>query len=206
MSDRMQVDAARRTSALRFVAIGVIGFLTLVDLFAAQAILPTLVRHYAVTPAAMGFAVNASTMGMAFSGLAVSLVSRRINRWRGIWASLAMLAIPTALLSLAPDLLTFTCLRVIQGVFMAAAFTLTMAYLAEHLGADDTASALAAYVTGIVASNLVGRFVSAAVADHVGLAANFHVFAGLNLAGAALVYFSFERMSPMAMPQAARSP
>jgi len=48
---------------------------------------------------------------------------------------------------------------------MAAAFTLTMAYLAEHCIAEDTASALAAYITGVVASNLVGRLVSASVAD-----------------------------------------
>lgn len=205
-SARMTREAGGRASLLRLIAIGTIGFLTLVDLFAAQAILPTLVAHYGVKPAAMGFAVNASTMGMAFAGLAVSLISRRINRWRGIWLSLAVLALPTALLSAAPDLATFTALRIVQGLFMASAFTLTMAYLAEHLDAEETASALAAYVTGIVASNLVGRLVSAAVADHAGLAANFFVFAGLNLAGAALVYFSFERMSPMAAPQATRSP
>ena len=40
--------------------------------------------HYGVTPAAMGFAVNASTMGMAVAGLVVALLSRRIDRRRGI--------------------------------------------------------------------------------------------------------------------------
>ena len=33
----------------------------------------------------MGFAVNASTIGMAIAGLAVALFSRRIDRRRGIW-------------------------------------------------------------------------------------------------------------------------
>ena len=51
--------------ALRSLAIGLTAFLTVVDLFATQAILPSLTRHYHVTPAAMGFAVNATTMGMA---------------------------------------------------------------------------------------------------------------------------------------------
>src|SRR5260370_35439386 len=50
---------------LRTVVIGLTAFLTVVDLFATQAILPSLVRAYDVSPAAMGFAVNASTMGMA---------------------------------------------------------------------------------------------------------------------------------------------
>ena len=53
---------------VRECVIGLTAFLTVVDLFATQAILPSLVRHYQVSPAAMGFAVNASTMGMAVSG------------------------------------------------------------------------------------------------------------------------------------------
>lgn len=60
---------------LRTIVIGLTAFFTLVDLFATQAILPSLARAYGVTPAAMGFAVNASTMGMAISGLVVSLFS-----------------------------------------------------------------------------------------------------------------------------------
>ena len=82
----------------------------------------------------MGFAVNASTLGMAFSGLAVGYFSR-IDRRKGILISLVVLAIPTALLAHAPDLTTFTLLRVAQGLCMAAAFTLTLAYLGEHYSA-----------------------------------------------------------------------
>jgi MFS transporter, YNFM family, putative membrane transport protein len=76
---------------------------------------------------------------------------------------------------------------------MASAFTLTLAYLGEHYSAADSASAFAAYITGNVASNLVGRLISAAVADHFGLAANFYFFASLNLIGAVLVYFAVEK-------------
>ena len=178
---------------LRSIVIGLTAFLTVVDLFATQAILPSLTRHYGVTPAAMGFAVNASTLGMAFSGLAIGYFSREIDRRRGILASLVLLAIPTALLAHAPDLTTFTLLRVAQGLCMAAAFTLTLAYLGEHYSAADSASAFAAYITGNVASNLIGRLISAAVADHFGLASNFYFFAALNLLGAVLVYFTVER-------------
>ena len=81
---------------------------------------------------------------------------------------------------------------------MASAFTLTLAYLSERCSAQDTASAFAAYITGNVASNLVGRLMSAGIADHFGLAANFVVFAGLNLTGAILVYFALEGKSATA--------
>jgi MFS transporter, YNFM family, putative membrane transport protein len=207
MRTRSVHETARGIHAMhRAGLIGLIGFLTLVDLFAAQAILPSLVKAYAVSPAAMGFAVNASTFGMAASCLGVALVSRHLDRRKGIWVSLALLAIPTTLLAIAPDLPTFTLLRIAQGVFMAAAFTLTMAYLAEHHSAEATASTLATYVTGVVASNLVGRLVAGSVADMFGVAASFYLFAALNLAGAVLVFVNLDRMSAMTGPIAWRSP
>jgi predicted MFS family arabinose efflux permease len=183
---------------LRSIVIATTAFLTVVDLFATQAILPSLAAAYQVSPAAMGFAVNASTMGMAVASLAVALLSARIDRRRGILASLVLLAIPTALLAVAPDLTTFTLLRIAQGIFMASAFTLTLAYLGEQCSAADSAGAFAAYITGNVASNFIGRLVSAGLADHLGLAGNFYSFALLNLAGAVLVYFTIHRAPPMA--------
>ena len=192
---------------LRTVVIGLTAFLTVVDLFATQAILPSLARAYNVSPAAMGFAVNASTMGMAVAGLAVALFAHRIDRRLGILVSLALLSIPTALLAVAPDLTTFTVLRIAQGLCMASAFTLMLAYLGEECSAMDAGGAFAAYITGNVASNLIGRLVSAGIADHLGLASNFYFFAALNLAGAVLVYFTVAQAAPMEQTEpAARSP
>ena len=189
----------------RNFTIALMAFLTLVDLFATQAILPTLARHYQVSPAAMGLAVNASTIGMAIAGLAVALFARRLDRRAGIAASLALLALPTAALALAPDLASFTTLRIVQGLAMSTAFALTLSYLAEHCSMSDAAGAFAAYVSGNVASNLFGRLLSASLADAVGLAGNFYVFALLNVAGALLAWLSLARTAPMplvAMPRA----
>ncbi len=205
-------QAARASgAALRFVVIVLTALLTTVDLFAVQAILPALTAAYGVSPAAMGTAVNASTFGMAVGGLAVALLSRRIDRRWGVLISLALLAIPTTLLAIAPDLTVFTALRIAQGLCMSAAFTLTLAYLGENYSARDAAGAFAAYITGNVASNLFGRLISASVADHLGLAPNFYVFALLNLAGAALVFFTLKgtkkmECAPMPAAMAARSP
>ncbi|MEQ1810177.1 MAG: MFS transporter [Terricaulis sp.] len=185
-----------RASAFDFGAlfstfvIGVTAFLTVVDLFATQAILPSLATRYGVAPAAMGVAVNASTFGMAASGLSVALFSARINRRQGIMWSLLLLSVPTLLLAHAPDLTTFTALRVGQGVLMAAAFTLTLAHLGERCTRRAAAGAFAAYITGNVASNLIGRLFAAGLVDNFGLATNFYVFAALNAAGAVLVFFT----------------
>jgi predicted MFS family arabinose efflux permease len=177
----------------RALLIGLTAFLTVVDLFATQAILPALTRAYGTTPAVMSFAVNASTIGMAISGLAMALFGHRVDRRLGILFSLVLLSAPTLLLASMPNLVLFAALRVIQGLLMAAAFTLTLAYIGETSTPQGTATAFAAYITGNVASNLVGRLVSAAVADHFGLAANFYAFAALNLCGALLVHLTIRR-------------
>ena len=166
--------------------VGLIAFFTLVDLFATQAILPPLTRAYGVTPAAMGLAVNASTFGMVVASLLVALLSRRIDRRLGVVASLAALSVPTLLLAAAPNVGVFAALRVLQGLLMASAFTLTLAYLGETFRDRRSARVFAAYITGNVASNLFGRLMAAGIADHFGLATSFTTFAALNLLGAGL--------------------
>lgn len=200
-ADRPDVGATSRG-----LLVALIAFLTLVDLFAAQAILPSLAQHYRVSPGAIGFAVNACTAGMAVSSLAVALLARHINRRWGIVISLLLLAVPTTMLAFAPDLTTFAWLRVAQGVLMAAAFTLTLAHLGETYRDMAAASVFAAYVTGNVASNLFGRMLSAAVADHLGLATNFYVFAALNAVGGFLVLAAFRSSPGMIRETADTSP
>ena len=182
----------------RLVLIAVIAFLTLIDLFGSQALLPRLVEEYGADPAVMGFAVNASTLGMAASGLTVAWFADRIDRKRGIWLSLSLLAIPTTLLAFTKDTTLFAVLRIAQGVFMAAAFTLTMTYIAETMSRRAAAGAMAAYITGNVASNLFGRLMAASLADVVGISGSFLGFAALNLAGG---YIAYRYLVP-AMPPA----
>ncbi len=195
-----------RGMLMRGLVIGLTSFLTLIDLFGSQALLPSLTRAYGVDAATMGFAVNASTIGMAVAGLAVALFSRRLDRKKGIWVSLALLAVPTALLGVTNDITIFTILRIVQGVFMSAAFTLTMAYLAEECTAGEAASAMAAYITGNVASNLLGRLMAAGFAETFGLAESFYAFGLLNLVGAGLVFFCLSQAARREAAGPAASP
>lgn len=205
------LDQAETPPRARFsgtpLIIGLIGFLTLVDLFAAQAILPSLAARFEASPAEIGFAVNASTIGMAIAGIGVVFFGGAVNRRTGVVASLAALSIPTLALAFAPDLAVFTALRVIQGLFMVTAFSLTMSYLAERCSAAQSATALAAYVTGVVASNLIGRLISGGVTDGFGVPANFILFAALNLSGAVIAHVALKSAKPAATAtEAARSP
>src|SRR5438046_7506016 len=146
-SESIDMHAHSPGVVLRSLVIGLTAFLTVVDLFATQAILPSLTRHYGVTPAAMGFAVNASTMGMAIAGLVVGFLSPRIDRRLGILVSLLLLAVPTTLLASAPSLTAFTILRIAQGLCMASAFALTLAYLGEQCSSMDGGGAFGGYLS-----------------------------------------------------------
>jgi predicted MFS family arabinose efflux permease len=187
----------------RSLLIALIGFLTLVDLFATQAILPSLAVEYGVTPSEIGVAANSTTLGMAVAGLLVGAFSASIERKRAILFSLLLLSIPTAAIAYAPNLTVFSLLRITQGLFMAAAFTLTLTHLAERCE-HRTATALAAYVTGVVASNLVGRLTAAFVAGLVGATSSFLFFAVLNIAGALLIAIALTRNEPEPMGERGR--
>lgn len=190
-------------AAFNLFVIGLTAFLTVVDLFATQAILPALSAHYGVSSAAMGVAVNASTLGMAGAGVGVALFSRHINRRLGVMISLFALAIPTSLLAFAPDLASFAALRVCQGVLMAAAFSLMLAHLGERCTAAAAGGAFAAYVTGNVASNLFGRLLSASLVEALGLHWNFYLFAALNVLGGVLVWATISRAQALPSLQGA---
>ncbi|OYW62483.1 MAG: MFS transporter [Rhodobacterales bacterium 32-66-7] len=190
-------SSSRIGGVLRFLLIAVIAFLTLVDLFATQVIIPGLTLRYGVSPAVMGAAVSACTLGMAAASLLVALYADRIDRRAGIVLALALLSVPTVLLAWAPTVGIFAGLRILQGLCMATAFSLTLAYLGERMTGAAAARAFAAYVTGNVASNLIGRFVASGVAGEYGIDASFYVFAALNIAGAALVLATIHRSPKM---------
>jgi predicted MFS family arabinose efflux permease len=192
----------RFTPRLTSTVIALIAFFTLVDLFAAQAILPLLAKLYHAGPGEIGVAVNASTAGMAIGALLTALFGARLDRRTGIVASLLILAVPSALLAFAPNIAVFAALRVAQGLCMSCAFTLTLSHLGKTCTPERQAGAFAAYITGNVASNLVGRLVSATTAGLFGTPTAFIVFAALNLVGAGLAAVTIRSRMKMG-PEAA---
>jgi len=111
------IPAVRTAPILKLLAIAAVSFLTLVDLFATQAILPSLAVAYKVTPGVMGSAVNLCTLGMAIAGFAVALLNRRIDRRLGVSLSLACLTVPTLLLASMPALAGAEGTKIIREIW-----------------------------------------------------------------------------------------
>jgi predicted MFS family arabinose efflux permease len=185
---------AKRVALRTLATIAVTALLTLLDLFGPQAIAPVLTAAFNITPAHMGIAINAATIGMAVSGLVTACVADRIERKPVMVLALLALSVPTFLLALAPDLATFAMLRVVQGLLMCASFTVAIAYVAEEWGPSGAAPlVMAAYVTGNVASNLLGRLLAGSAAQYADWRDAFFLLAAINLFGGLLLWLTLPR-------------
>lgn len=176
--------------------VAVLALVTLVDLFAAQAVLPLVANRFGVGAALAGAAINATTAGMAMGGLLVARWGGRIEQRRGIVAALMLLSVPTALLAVAPNLVAFTLLRVVQGVLMGYAFGLALSYLGARWEAKEAGIAFGAYVTGNIVSNLLGRIAAAWAAELWGVRDAFLLLASVNLVGALIVATGLAKLGP----------
>ena len=86
---------------VRALVIGSTAFLTLVDLFATQAILPALAAAYGVRPAAMGLAVNAATLGMALGPLGGGWIFDRFGGYAWLYLGSFALGLGAVAIALA---------------------------------------------------------------------------------------------------------
>ena len=96
----------------------------------------------------------------------VAWFSDRIDRERGLWTGLA---VPTVLLGVLDDVASFLARRIAQGVFVAAAFTLTTTYLSWDLSVSAAGGAMAPSIAGTVDSNLFDALMAVLATDGFGL-------------------------------------
>jgi predicted MFS family arabinose efflux permease len=178
------------------VTMALASLFTLIDLFGPQAIVTVLTDVYGTTPGWMGVAINAATIGMAVTGLMTACIADRVERKPVMVGALFLLAVPTLLLAFAHSLVVFAALRMAQGAFMCAAFMVAVAYIAEEWGPYGTAPVImSAYVTGNVASNILGRVLTGLAAQYADWSVGFLVLAALNVAGGCLLWALLPRSS-----------
>jgi YNFM family putative membrane transporter len=203
-TESMAMDAAapKRVALPTLITIGLTALLTLMDLFGPQAIAPVLASAFRTTPSHMGVAINAATIGMAISGLLTACIADRLERKPVMVAALLLLSIPTFLLGDTTDLMTFALLRIVQGFLMCASFTVAIAYVAEEWGPSGAAPlVMAAYVTGNVGSNLLGRVLTGSAAQYADWSEAFFLLAAINLLGGLALCLALPRGTRFRQPR-----
>ena len=179
-------DAAHRPvdKLARGTAVGLAGYCTFINLYSPQALLPSLAAEFSVSASVISATMTAGTLAVAltapFSGAAADVLGRK----RVITAAMAVLAIPTLMIAMVPDVQSLIIWRFIQGLALPSIFAVIIAYIGDEWPAAEVAGMAGIYTSGASLGGFSGRFVTGVLADLIGWR-GAHVVLALITIGAA---------------------
>ena len=165
------------------------GFGALLNLYAPQAILPTLAAEFHAAPVGVGLTISSTTLAVALCGPFAGAMADRLGRKRVIVVSLLLLAVPTFLCALAQTLPQLVALRFVQGVFMPAIFAGALGYIGERWAKAEVGQAMSFYVAATVSGGFAGRLIGGAAASLADWHWSFVALAGLDMGAGLLVWW-----------------
>jgi YNFM family putative membrane transporter len=188
----METAPGRNVFAIR-IAAGLAGYCTFINLYSPQAILPLLSQEFGVGAAEISTIMTAGALAVAlmapFSGTAADVLGRK----RVIVSAMTVLAIPTVLAALAPNLPALVFWRFVQGMAMPPIFAVAIAYIGEELPPHEATAAAGFYTSGASLGGFSGRFFPGILAEVIGWRHAFILLALLCLAGALTMWLLLPR-------------
>lgn len=164
-----------------------LGFFAFLNVYAMQAVLPTVMNDFQATPVQAGFTVGATVLAIALMSPFMGMLSDAWGRKPIIVMSMFALTLPTLLIALADSLTLIVILRFLQGLAVPGIVVVLVAYLSEEFRSGGLARLTTTYVAGTVMGGFSGRFISGHMGDWLGWRAAFVTLALLNLMGALVV-------------------
>ncbi|MBO0756945.1 MAG: MFS transporter [Bradyrhizobiaceae bacterium] len=166
------------------IAVCLAGFCAFLNLYAPQALLPSLAHEFGVGAAAISTIMTASTLAIALTAPFTGAVADVLGRKRVITAAMIAIVVPTTFVGLAADVHQLVVWRFIQGLLLPPIFAVTVAYIGDEWPPSQVTSIAGIYTAGSSLGGFSGRFLSGLLADLFGWRAAFLVLAALTLAGA----------------------
>ncbi len=149
-------------------AVTLAGFCAFLGLYAPQVVMPQLAESFHVSEAVAASTVGISTLAVALSAPLSGMLTDRIRRKTTILAAVLALAVPTVLLVLSADLSQILVWRFLQGLFIPAILSSTVAYISEEWPAEQASGVMGYYIAGSALGGFSGRFVTALMAGSFG--------------------------------------
>jgi len=166
------------------IAIGLAGFCAFLNLYAPQALLPSLAHEFGVGAAAISTIMTASTLAIALTAPFTGAVADVLGRKRVITAAMIAVVVPTTLVGLAADVHQLVLWRFTQGLLFPPIFAVTVAYIGDEWPPSQVTSIAGIYTAGSSLGGFSGRFLSGLLADLFGWRVAFLALAALTLIGA----------------------
>ncbi len=194
MTSSLSLSAGSKHQALRLnLAVLAAGFVTFVNMWCTQAILPQLAATYRITPAATGLAVTAPLVATALMAPLIGAISDRFGRRNLIRAAAFLLVIPTALSALAGSYGLFVLARFAQGLTLPFIFTVTIAYIGDETSGPATVRLAGTYMSGTICGGFSGRLLSGLITQGFGWRVALLAIAALTLAMATVIALAMRK-------------
>lgn len=168
------------------------GFATFALLYDVQAVLPLLAAEFRLTPAVASTAVSCATAALALMLIPAGMLADRFGRKTVMTAALALAALFTLAVAMAPNFQTLLVFRTLVGLSLAGLPAVAMAYLGDEIEAKSLGRAMGLYIAGNALGGMCGRYIAATISDFASWRVALAVL-GLLAAGAA---FEFNRCLP----------
>ncbi len=182
-------DSSRRLNIAVFAA----GFLTFVNMWCTQAILPVLAATFHIAQARTGLCVTAPLVATAMMAPAIGAISDRFGRKIFITSAALLLVIPGMLAAASSSFNEFVLCRFIQGLMLPFIFTITIAYIGDEAVGAAAARLAGTYTSGAIFGGFSGRLIAGVLTSWIGWRPGFVVIAGLTFGMAVLISFALPR-------------
>ncbi|MGP1363248.1 MAG: MFS transporter [Bacteroides sp.] len=147
--------------SLRFrrIRLGVLllGLTMFAQLYIFQPILSTLREFYSIAHTAASLSVSAGTVGIALGLFFYVFYADTLARKRLMTLSMFVAAILTTITPLATNFNVLLVLNLLRGLSLSGTSAVTLAYLAEEIGAKDIGLAISLYISGNTIGGMSGR-------------------------------------------------
>ncbi|MCF7529764.1 MFS transporter [Neisseria lisongii] len=169
-------------------AVFLVGMSAFIQVYSVQAVLPLLMAELHAGEVQAGLAVGATVLGVALMSPFMGMLSDAFGRKWLIVGSVLYLALPTALLALAPNIEILTLFRLLQGLAVPGITVVLIAYIGEEFKKHEVVQLMTLYVSGTVFGGFSGRFMLGHLTEWLGWRSAFLVMAALSAACAVFVW------------------
>ena len=177
----------------RRVAVALAGFITFINLYSTQSLLPLLAQELGAGARAVSLTVSATTFAIALIAPFTGTVADVLGRKRVIVTAMAALVVPTALIAGAGGLDAIVLWRFVQGLLLPPVFAVTIAYVGEELPPAEATAVTGIYLSASSFGGFFGRFATGVLAEGIGWRGAFLVLAAITLLAALAVAWLLPR-------------
>jgi YNFM family putative membrane transporter len=157
------------------------GFVTFLNMWCTQSILPVLAATFHIPEARTSLTVTAPLVATAMMAPLIGAISDRFGRKKFIYGAGLVLVLPTLLAATAQSFDLFVLCRFLQGLTLPFIFAITVAYIGEETSGPATARLAGTYMSGTIFGGFSGRLITGFVTSEYGWRTALVVIAILTL-------------------------